>query len=362
MKMFPYIYEPDKSIAVNTATDKFLEENFAIKAKIQNLGWAYHQVGEIIPQTTENYWSGHYFPFNESWDELQVSCTQCCLGLYKQAFVSLRSGLELGLLSVYYNINDEGHKTVSDWYLSTDSSDSNTPRADKIWKILLSNDNIKNFNGKFNLRKRFDDLSYLHNYVHTKGYTYSNELGGIKGTNSQIFVAKALEMWLAGYEQIVILVATLHLLKYPLAVVEFDYFKKFGIDIPNFGGLETSKLQRIASILPLGFMEELKNIAANDKYAQSELSHIAAMPDKTEDEIEEQAIAIYKLSVEHGEGFIEWEKQQYKFLNDLIMLKPQLDYSDLKKITNERIEKIRAWATANNFMESKSKRLGWDKL
>lgn len=71
----------------------------------KQLGWIYHTVGMIVPQNFENFWSGHYFPFIDSWEELQVSFNQICFGLYKQAFVSLRSGLELGLLSVYFNIN-----------------------------------------------------------------------------------------------------------------------------------------------------------------------------------------------------------------------------------------------------------------
>jgi hypothetical protein len=56
--------------------------------------WIYHTLGMIIPHNFENFWSGHFFSFIESWEELQVSFTQICFGLYKQAFVSLRSGLE----------------------------------------------------------------------------------------------------------------------------------------------------------------------------------------------------------------------------------------------------------------------------
>jgi len=73
--------------------------------------------------------------------------------LYKQAFSTLRSGLELGLLSVYYNINDDGHETVKEWFYSLDGPGSNTPRAEKIWKILLSNPNIEEYNNKFDLKK-----------------------------------------------------------------------------------------------------------------------------------------------------------------------------------------------------------------
>lgn len=110
----PYIYEPDKSIKVYRQTEKYFEENLEIKKRIVELGWIYHTVEKIISQNLENFWSAHNFPFIESWEELQVSFNQICFGLYKQAFVSLRSGLELGMLSVYFNINDDGHNAVKE--------------------------------------------------------------------------------------------------------------------------------------------------------------------------------------------------------------------------------------------------------
>jgi hypothetical protein len=355
----PYIYEPDKSIDVLKKTYDFLESDKQVKSKIESLGWIYHEVGNIIPQTMENLWSGHSFPFNESWNDLQISCTLSFFGLYKQAFVSLRSGLELGLLSVYYNINDDGHKTVRDWLKSKNTSDANTPRTEKIWTILLSNKNIRTFNEKFDLRTRFNNLNFLNNYVHTKGNKYSNSFGGIKG-NSQTFEEDMLNEWLISYEQIIIIIATMHLLKYPLAVIEFNYFRKFGIDMPNFGGLEKSKIEQIASILPEGYMEEIKNIARDDVQTQKTFDTIASMPDLTDDEIEEQIIKIEKITIEHGDGFIEWEKRQYKLIKDIFQFN-NVDYpSGYEKTILNRIKILRNWAQENHFLDSKAKRLDWD--
>lgn len=135
------------------------------------------------------------------------------------------------MLSVYYNINDEGHKTIQDWLKSKDSWQANTPRMDKVWKILNTNKNIADFNNKFNLRKRFDDLSFLHNYVHTKGYKYSNHLGVLKA-NHQTFEENVLKKWIDTYKEAVIVIATLHMLKYPISVIEFEWDRKIGIDNP----------------------------------------------------------------------------------------------------------------------------------
>lgn len=348
MKIFPYIYEPDRSIEVYNQTNTYLETYPDLKGKIENLGWVYHEVGLIIPQTVENFWSGHYFPYSESWDELQVSFSLCCFGLYKQAFISLRSALELGMLSVYFNINDEGHKTVRDWYFSKDCFDSNTPRTDKIWKILLSNINIKKFNDKYDLRGKYNELMFLHNFVHTKGNKFSNSLGGLKG-NSQVFLEKALKAWLRTYEKIVVILTTLHLLKYPIALVHFDYSKKFGIDIPNFGGLEKDKIDRIASLLPSDYINEIEIIASYDPPTRTTLSEISSLPDMTEEQLDEQVLISHKFSIEHGEGFIEWEKNQHKLYNELFKI-------ELGQRAKEHIEILRLWAKENGFMESKSKR------
>ena len=86
--------------------------------------------------------------------------------------MSLRSGLEVGLLSVYYNINDDGHLAVQNWLKSKDSREADTPNATKIWKILNSNTNIATFNKELNIYERLNKLIFLHNYVHKKCYKY----------------------------------------------------------------------------------------------------------------------------------------------------------------------------------------------
>ena len=335
MKFLPYNYEPDKSIEVYRQTEKFFELNPNVKKRIEELGWIYHTVGQIVPQNLENFWSGHYFPFIDSWDELQVSFTQICFGLYKQAFVSLRSGLELGLLSVYFNINDDGHNAVKKWLNSKD----NTPRADKIWKILRQNDNIRKFDGKHNLEQVHKDLGYLHNYVHTKGAKYSNRMGLRK--DSLIFEEKIISKWLNSYANIICLISTLHLLKYPISVIRFDYSKKFGIDIPSFGELQEHNIDKIASILPKKYLEDIEVLANEDPTTQETIKEISSLPDMTDEQVEEQIISLDKTLIEDM-GYTKW-------LENLGKLK-----------SPGQIELLRKWATEKDFLESKIKRLGWD--
>ena len=352
LKFSPYIYEPDKSIEVCKETEKYFETKPELKKRIEELGWIYHTVGMIIPQNMEIFWSGHYFPFIDSWEELQVSFTQVCFGLYKQAFVSLRSGLELGLLSVYFNINDDGHNTVKEWLNSKETKDADTPYAKTIWKILLQNENIKKFNEKHNIKAVHENLGYLHNYVHTKGAKHSNRMGLLK-SNSQTFEAKLISKWLDSYADIISLISTLHLLKYPISVIRFDYSKKIGIDIPNFGGLEEYNIDKIASILPEKYLEDIELIAKEDPTTQETIQEISSFPDMTEEQVEEQIINLEKMSIENGEGFTKWLKNQEKFLKSLGLN----EFEDKMK---SRIELLRKWSTENGFLDSKAKRMGWN--
>lgn len=348
MNIHPYIYDNEKSIETYKETLKYLEENQNIKDRIQTLGIVYSSIGHSVPQTIENFWSGHSFPFSESWDDIQISATLCFFGLYKQAFSTLRSGLELGLLSVYYNINDDGHQTVKEWFYSLDGPESNTPRAEKIWKILLSNSNIEEYNNKFNLKSDYLSLGYLHNYVHTKGHKYSNSLDGQKG-NSQVFIASALQEWLTTYEKIAVIVVTLHLLKYPLGLFQFDYYRKFGIDMPNVAQVSFN-VNLISSLLETKKLEEIQNIANNDTQTKELLSQLNAIPDKTDDEIENQVIEFEKGFIKrYVGGFKKWEEDQLKFMNDLIAVTNDRDNTDFKNSTLTRIEVIRKWATENNI-------------
>lgn len=347
MKLFPYIYEPDNSIEVLEKTNNYLLENPLVKEEIGNLGWVYHTVGLIIPQTVDNIWSGHYFPYRESWDELQISYNLVCFGFYKQAMVSLRSGLELGMLSVYYNINDDGHKTVKKWLASKE----NTPFAKKIWEIILSNSNIKSFNDKFNLKRKFDELGFLHDYVHSKGYHFNNS----QKRNSQNFDTEKLNKWLQTYREIITLISTLHLLKYPLSVVRFDYDAKFGIDIPNFGNLEWYNIDKIAEILPEGYLREIELISTNDESVQNTIKELNELPDKTEEEVEEQILNMDKFLIEHGDGFPKWLEQKTKEL-------PLYNRTDFNEKEKARIETLRIWATENGFLIPIQIRLGFDKL
>jgi len=344
---FPFTYEPTKSIEVLSKSNTYFEKNNQKKMEIEEIAWAILTIGKVIPQTTDNLWSGHFFPYMESWDEMQISFNLALLGLYKQAFVSLRSSLELGMLSVYYNINDDGQKTVKKWLKSEDSSEANTPRFGEIWKILYTNQNIFLFEERYNLRNRFNNLNILHNYVHTKGIKYSNKLGLFK-SNFQTFEEAVLNKWIETYKDVAILIITLHLLRYPIGVIEYDWDQKVGIDNP-FPVLSKYEIERLREILPQGYIDFIVELADKDKSTQGLFEDIKQLPNMSEEEVEKQITDLAKRLIENGNGFVDWEKQQLK------LIKSYSESSKQKAL--KRISMLKKWAIKNDYMESKLYRL-----
>jgi len=344
--MPPFIYHPDKSIDVNRKTMEYLDNNPEVKAKIQKVTWLYHSLHNVIPVTTESFWSGHNFPYNESWEEMQISFNLVCFGLYKQAMVSMRSVLELGLLSVYYNINDEGHIAVKKWLSSDDSKEADTPRNQKVWKILIEHENIKRFQSHIDLKQRFFDLGFLHNYVHTKGHKFSNKLGILK-SNFQTFEEKSILFWLDTLEEIVVIILTLHILKYPTALMEYDFGKKFGIDVPCFSHLQSHEIENLKEFLPKDFFELLTVITSSHPETIDFLNWLESLPDMTEEDVENQICEMDKGDIER-QGINEYKKNQ-------LMLYGVNNFNELSAKVQKRIDKLEKWAIENNFLESKFK-------
>src|SRR5437870_4947994 len=104
--------------AVRQKTDDFFEQTPSEYERIEGLFDAYRQLGDLIPQTVEKFSSGHYFPFSESEFELTNSLMLAQHGFYRYAFIGLRSVLELGLLSVYWDRSGNAEQEVRGWLTS----------------------------------------------------------------------------------------------------------------------------------------------------------------------------------------------------------------------------------------------------
>jgi len=280
--LFPFIYHPDKSLAVLEESKRFLEES-CLEVEISELAWTYHDVGDLIPQTSENFSSGHFFPWAESYDELQISCNLCLFGFYKQAMVSLRSGLEVGLLSVYWNLNDDGHQVMRQWLRSNED----TPRMAEIWKKLIQHRNFQQFSKCHDLQSRLLSLRYLHNYAHTRGHIFSNRVGL---SNFQTFEETAFRKWLSGFREVIEVLSICHLVKYPIGTVRYDYDAKFGIDTPSFGGLDSYRVDRLEKLIGASIFGFIVEIGQADSQVQEILEWVNNLPDMSDEQREQQII------------------------------------------------------------------------
>jgi hypothetical protein len=328
----PYIYDCEKSIEVWKSSLSYLERVGQVE-QIEELGWAYQELGNSIPQTVESLWSGHFFPFTESWEELQVSLNLCLFGFYKQSMVSLRCALELGLLSVYWNINDDGHLVVQDWLRSKE----NTPPLAEIWQRLSTHIGVRQFQSVYDLKSQLLKLNYLHNYVHTKGFKYSNRFGLLKG-NSQSFESVAIDTWLASFREVVAILITLHIVKYPLAAIKYDYYSKFGLDEPWIGLVDPTFVERFEKVVGPEVWTHLEALAASDDSVKKILDWLDGLPDLTEGDYEVQREDWDKLMISN-QGLDSWLKNWMTLYGE-----------DAEKIkTRPNVAKLIAWAQENGY-------------
>jgi len=335
--MLPFTYTPDRSLAVHGEFQSLLEESGHFK-KITELAWAYHDVGDLIPHPLEALWSGHFFPWVESWEDLQISCTLCLFGLYKQAMASLRSALELGLLSVYWNLNDDGHTTVKSWLRSR----QDTPRSKEIWRRLASHPNFQAFQEQHDLKARILDLGFLHDYVHTKGRKYSNAFGIMK-SNYQTLERSAFDTWFSSFAEVIRVLAICHLIKYPLGVIHFPWSKKFGIDTPMFGGLDGHQVDRLHELVGDNIFQTLTTIAANDPHVAGIVEWAQSLPDMSAQDVKDQIVNMDKQEIEMS-GLPQWLKNQRVILNHV----------EDKEHYERRIALLTAWAKENGFDKPRS--------
>ncbi len=288
----PISFHPDKSLPVYEESKAFLEKS-GYEERISKTFWAYHCIGDLIPQSKESLWSGHIFPWLESYQDLQISYNLCLFGFYKQAMGVLRSGLELGLLSVYWNLNDEGHNTIKNWL----HSKQETPRNNEILGRLSHHPSFKEFLNHHDLKKRMEDLGQLHDYVHTKGKRFSNS-PSILNSNCQTFNETAFDNWYLKFVEVIKVLSICHLIKYPLGTVRFSWDDKFGIDKPLFGGLDENQVDILEELIEDDIFSTVSILAKKDQQVIKVMEWIQNLPDLTPDELDQQLLNMDKQWIE----------------------------------------------------------------
>ena len=140
----------ESTLQILGESNKYLELKTDTSTKINTAIRIFRFMEDLLPQTVEKFWSGHMFPIVEANHELEDSIQLCKMGFYKHALIAMRSTLELGLLSVYWDLDDQGHVKMQKWLLSHKC----TPSNKTVIAALKTNKNIKVFDDKHNFFRR----------------------------------------------------------------------------------------------------------------------------------------------------------------------------------------------------------------
>jgi hypothetical protein len=265
-------------------SEAYLNSHPDLKSKLEDSLWAFHSLGQLIPETIENVGSGHYFPYLEAFYNLQISFQLAMQAFYHQALIGLRPVLELSAMCIYYDINDKSYIEIKPWI----SSKIRTPSFKSMLDGLFNLDYYKRFDQTFNLRKRLENFyDELSGFVHIRGY--KNSSSGLSRSNFPCLQQENIEAFIEKMVQTVRFTAELLLLKYPIGIIPLPITEKFGLNGPVGGFLEQNDIKYILAILEDKEVEFLKDIAKNDEHVQNSIRCFNELPNITDEEIRKQS-------------------------------------------------------------------------
>lgn len=320
-----------------------IENEANIKKDIENGLSSIFLISQNIPKyDATDFFSGEDFSLMESFEELEVSYELFKLGFYKQAYISLRTALDIGLLSIYWaNAGNE----EKDFHMWLKSKIDSPYKNNKFWKILFSNKYIKKFEENFNIKdaiKSFD----LSNYVHTKGRKYSNRINHAENNNKNSLIDKFIA-WIVYFTEIIRILEVLHILQYPTLTIRYStdfLLKKFGSynKIPIFGGGYGGEMTIVPSFINKKEKLFIQNMIKENEEVKYIHEWLNNLPDLDDDEIQKIIIDDQKFSIVHGSGYNKW-------LESIREIEP--------RITEESIEKIYIWSKKEDILDDDMKRL-----
>ena len=318
-------------------TTAFLETNPDLIDGLSNAVKAYRDIEELIPQNETKWFSGHSFPYFESYSELENSIHHAFMGFYKSAFISIRSCLELGLLCIYYDRNDESEKIIEGWL----SSRAPTPMKRKIITGLR---NIVYVSALDTVIPIIDPITRLYDelsdFVHTRGYSYSSV--SLNGSDINRFAPDSFKTWIEAVSIAIQDLVILFLCKYPIGLHAVPIWEKFGLNPPIGGFLESHQVWELERMIPEPVLSVLRELTKDDTTVSAILEEITSLPDLTDQQIETQAMDVEKEQIRNI-GFLKWRAQKL----------PALSYQDeeLNQYWRDRISELEEWATRNDLYE-----------
>lgn len=289
------VNDHEKVEEVYKGSDEYLKNQGDLQEEIATYLLAYHEIMDLVPQTVESFWSGHFFPFGESYYELENSFELCKQGFYRHSLFALRSVLELGVIGLYFDKDDQAHIDVQKWLHSQDP----TPHFRRSLGRLFELEYFRQFNDNFSLQQEIEDIySLLSDYVHVRGYRYSTT--GATRSNFNQFNASSLRRYVLYMKKVVKSMVTMMLLKYPIGTQNLPLWDKFGLNSPAGGFLDEGSQPLVLAILDKQAKQVLQNISDDDPTVNGIVKHILAMPDLTEEQLKKQSAEWDDMMKKHG--------------------------------------------------------------
>jgi hypothetical protein len=279
----PNLNNHEKMLITFNDSLKYLKNNGDLYKDIAVYFRAYYEIGDLIPQTSDNFASGHYFPYSESYFELENSYQLCLEGFYSYAFAALRSVLELGILQIFFSVEDNEHNEVRPWITSKER----TPNFKHALKRLKEIPYFKEFDNQFNYIKNVLELyDHLSGFIHTRGFQYSSS--SKNRSNFNRFNENALNEYFNHVFLVISSLITIILIKYPIGMKALPLSEKFGLNPPAGGFLEYYQIRNTKAILNEEELKFLEYISDNTPEVKEIVEEIESLPDLSEEELQKQ--------------------------------------------------------------------------
>jgi hypothetical protein len=257
--------------SVYDESEKYLQEHTDLRDGIAAHLLAYNEVQDLIPFEAYKLGSGHLFPYSESRYELESSFELCKQGFYRHSFFTLRSVLELGILGLHFDNNGQPDPLLGKWL----NSKADTPRFEKeMLKSLFESEYFRQVDARFSLREETAELyDRLSNHAHIRGYDFSSRRHSRGDANR--FNKSSLGEYVELMSQVVRVVITMMLLKYPVGMQSLPVWDMFRPNPPEAGWLEEDTHRRVVAPLPEDVKDALQQISDNDPGVKATLEYFA---------------------------------------------------------------------------------------
>ena len=265
----------------------FLENRSDVCQRLAQHLWGFHEACDLIPQTESKFASGHYFPIAEAYSQVECAYELTLEGFYRQALSTLRWVLELGLLQVFFSVDDREEHDIQPWLTGSER----TPARRKLFARLAELPSFVAFDREFGFGNRIlETFDRLDAFAHTRGGAHSGF--GLAGTNVVAFSEKALLLCVETLASVTRHVITALLLKYPIGLQPLPLDQKYGFFGPMGGWLQDHQVQLLRSLLDPEEAEHLQQLSDEDVKTQELVRYIEDLPDLPRDEWERQSSKI----------------------------------------------------------------------